>query len=45
MLPANLHFKNPNPNIAGLKDGILRVVTQPAPFKGISALSNFGFGG
>ena len=44
-LPANLHFKEPNPNNAGLKDGILKVVTEPTKFKGITALSNFGFGG
>ena len=45
-LPANLHFHEPNPNNAGLKDGILKVVTQPTDFaKGVVALSNFGFGG
>ena len=45
-LPANLHFTTPNPNNAGLKDGILKVVTEPTEFKqGIVALSNFGFGG
>ncbi|EIE23140.1 hypothetical protein COCSUDRAFT_47508 [Coccomyxa subellipsoidea C-169] len=44
-LPGNLHFKEPNPNNAGLKDGILKVVTEPTKFKGITALSNFGFGG
>lgn len=45
-LPGNLHFNTPNPNNAGLKDGILKVVTKPTEFKqGIVALSNFGFGG
>ena len=45
-LPANLHFHTPNPNNAGLKDGILKVVTSPTEFThGIVALSNFGFGG
>jgi fatty acid synthase len=45
-LPANLHFHEPNPNNAGLKDGILKVVTQPTEFpRGVVALSNFGFGG
>ena len=45
-LPGNLHFSTPNPNNAGLKDGILKVVTEPTEFKqGIVALSNFGFGG
>ena len=45
-LPANLHFTTPNPNNAGLKDGILKVVTEPTEFKqGVVALSNFGFGG
>ena len=45
-LPGNLHFNTPNPNNAGLKDGILKVVTEPTEFKqGIVALSNFGFGG
>ena len=45
-LPGNLHFTTPNPNNAGLKDGILKVVTEPTEFKqGIVALSNFGFGG
>ena len=46
-LPANLHFREPNPNNAGLKDGILKVVTAPTDFApgSIVALSNFGFGG
>ena len=45
-LPGNLHFSTPNPNNMGLKDGILKVVTEPTEFKqGIVAISNFGFGG
>ncbi|EIE22203.1 ketoacyl-synt-domain-containing protein [Coccomyxa subellipsoidea C-169] len=44
-LPGNLHFKEPNPSSAGLRDGILKVITEPTAFEGIAALSNFGFGG
>lgn len=46
LLPANLHYSEPNPKSEGLIDGTLKVVTEPTEFKkGIVALSNFGFGG
>lgn len=46
VVPANLHYKEPNPNSEGLINGTLKVVTEPTQLeKGIAALSNFGFGG
>ena len=41
ILPANLHFHEPNPDIPGLHDGSLKVVTEPSPFPGIEKMSNF----
>ena len=42
----NLHFHNPNPEIAGLRDGQLQVVERPLPVRGGNvAINSFGFGG
>lgn len=46
MLPANLHYKQPNPNIPGLLDGRLKVVSKNTPWAGgLVAINSFGFGG
>nr|ARI45075.1 fatty acid synthase [Leptinotarsa decemlineata] len=46
MIPQNLHFKNPNPDIAALNDGRLKVVAKNEPWNGgIVAINSFGFGG
>ena len=46
VLPANLHYNEPNPKCEGLHNGTLKVITETTEFKkGIAALSNFGFGG
>lgn len=34
-LPGNLHFKTPNPDIPGLLDGSLKVVTEPTTLPGM----------
>lgn len=46
IMPANLHFKEPNPDIPGLTDGRLQVVTQNMPLReGFVGVNSFGFGG
>jgi fatty acid synthase len=46
MIPANLHYETPNPNIPGLVDGQLEVVTQRKPWDGgYVGVNSFGFGG
>jgi fatty acid synthase, animal type len=42
-----LHFKEPNEYIEGLKDGSLKVVSEPTPFPPGSfiGVNSFGFGG
>ncbi|XP_071034019.1 fatty acid synthase [Parasteatoda tepidariorum] len=46
LIPPNLHFYNPNPNIKALVDGEVKIVTEPTPWSGgYAALSCFGFGG
>ncbi|XP_064478735.1 fatty acid synthase-like [Ornithodoros turicata] len=45
-IAANLHFKNPNPNIPSLLDGSIKVVDKHRPFEGgLVGLNSFGFGG
>lgn len=45
-IPPNLHFRDPNPNIPGLLDGRLQVVTKRTPFSGgLVGINSFGFGG
>lgn len=44
-IPANLHFKIPNPNILALIEGRIRVVDKATPWNGgLTAISSFGFG-
>lgn len=46
LIPANLHFKSPNPDIPALLDGRLKVVSKHEPFHGgCVAVNSFGFGG
>lgn len=46
LIPPNLHFKNPNPEIKPLLDGEVKIVTEPTPWAGgYAAFSCFGFGG
>lgn len=47
MIPGNLHFKEPNPQIPALADGRIKVVVEPTPLKSptLVALNSFGFGG
>ncbi|GAB1597533.1 fatty acid synthase-like, partial [Argonauta hians] len=45
-IPPNLHFKEPNPDIPGLLDGRLKVVTEKTRWNGgYVAINSFGFGG
>lgn len=46
VLPGNLHYKNPNTEIAALSDGRLQVVDKNMPWKGgLVGVNSFGFGG
>lgn len=46
VIPANLHFNTPNPDIPGLKEGRIRVVDKATPWNGgIVGINSFGFGG
>ncbi|XP_011499008.1 PREDICTED: fatty acid synthase [Ceratosolen solmsi marchali] len=46
VIPANLHFKQPNADIPALSDGKIKVVDEPTPWKGgLVAVNSFGFGG
>lgn len=46
VIPPNLHFNKPNPDIAALNDGRIIVVDKPMPWNGgLIAVNSFGFGG
>lgn len=46
LIPANLHYKDPNPDIPGLTDGKLKVVSENTPWNGgYIGVNSFGFGG
>ncbi|CAL1296657.1 unnamed protein product [Larinioides sclopetarius] len=46
LIPPNLHFYQPNPNIKALVDGQVRIVINPTPWEGdYVAVNSFGFGG
>ena len=46
ILPPNLHYNNPNPEIPGLTDGSLQVVDECTKWNGgLVAMNSFGFGG
>ena len=46
MIPANLHYNEPNENISSLTEGSLKVVDENTPLCGsLVGISSFGFGG
>ncbi|XP_022703888.1 fatty acid synthase-like [Varroa jacobsoni] len=46
VIPPNLHYENPNPNIPALINGSIKVVHEATPFPGgCVGLNSFGFGG
>ncbi|KAM3957748.1 fatty acid synthase-like [Aphomia sociella] len=46
VIPGNLHYKNPNPDIPALSDGRIKVVDRNTPWEGgLVAVNSFGFGG
>ncbi|XP_037959865.1 fatty acid synthase [Teleopsis dalmanni] len=46
VIPANLHYSKPNPDLYGLIDGRLKVVDKNTPWNGgIIGINSFGFGG
>lgn len=46
VIPANLHYKSPNPDLYGIVDGRIKVVDTNTPWNGgIIGLNSFGFGG
>lgn len=46
VIPGNLHFKNPNPDIPALNDGRIQVVDRSTPWNGgLIGINSFGFGG
>lgn len=46
IIPANLHYSHPNPELYGLVEGRLKVVDKNFPWNGgIVGINSFGFGG
>lgn len=46
VIPGNLHYTAPNPDLYGIVDGRVKVVSQNMPWEGgIIGLNSFGFGG
>ena len=46
IIPPNIHFNTPNPDITALVDGRMKVVTEPTKFNGgYVGINSFGFGG
>ncbi|KAG5674367.1 hypothetical protein PVAND_004341 [Polypedilum vanderplanki] len=46
IIPGNLHYKNPNPDLYGIMDGRMKVVDRNMEWNGgIIGLNSFGFGG
>ncbi|XP_039309729.1 fatty acid synthase-like [Solenopsis invicta] len=46
VIPANLHFNTPNPDIPALKEGRIRVVNKATPWNGgFIGINSFGIGG
>ncbi|GAB0087210.1 Fatty acid synthase [Sergentomyia squamirostris] len=46
VIPANLHYKTPNPDLYGILDGRLKVVDKNTPWNGgVVCINSFGFGG
>lgn len=46
VIPGNLHFNSPNPDIPALSDGRFKVVSENQPWEGgLIGINSFGFGG
>lgn len=46
VIPGNLHYKSPNPDLYGIVDGSVKVIDRNTPWNGgIIGLNSFGFGG
>ncbi|KAI8423490.1 hypothetical protein MSG28_012604, partial [Choristoneura fumiferana] len=46
VIPGNLHYRTPNPDIPALSDGRIKVVDRNTPWQGgLVAVNSFGFGG
>lgn len=46
VIPASLHYKEPNPDIPALSDGRFKVVSENLPWNGgYVGINSFGFGG
>nr|QLI61974.1 fatty acid synthetase 2 [Streltzoviella insularis] len=46
VIPGNLHYTSPNPDIPALSDGRIKVVDRNTPWDGgLVAVNSFGFGG
>lgn len=46
VIPGNLHYKSPNPDLYGIVDGRVKVIDRNTPWNGgIVGLNSFGFGG
>lgn len=46
IIPGNLHYKSPNPDLYGIVDGRLKVIDRNTEWNGgIIGLNSFGFGG
>lgn len=46
IIPGNLHYKSPNPDLYGIVDGRLKVVDRNTQWNGgVIGLNSFGFGG
>ncbi|XP_064637682.1 fatty acid synthase-like isoform X2 [Lineus longissimus] len=46
IIPPNLHYNTPNPDIPALTDGRIEVITKPTPINGSTVgINSFGFGG
>lgn len=46
IIPANLHYESPNPDIPALSDGRIKVVDRNTEWEGgVVAVNSFGFGG
>ncbi|GAB0087166.1 Fatty acid synthase [Sergentomyia squamirostris] len=46
VIPGNLHYKTPNPDLHGIMDGRLKVVDKNTPWNGgVVCINSFGFGG
>ncbi|KAJ8891052.1 hypothetical protein PR048_010561 [Dryococelus australis] len=46
LIPPNLHFEQPNPDVPALLEGRIQVVTKPLEWEGgLVSVNSFGFGG